>query len=98
MTCGWTPQREHVGAGYAMAERLALVGERGVELHGRDVAALELGPGVRERVRRVDTTDEVGRQAAPALIGVERLERAGEDDATEVPQHRLEADGGGLVR
>ena len=70
-----------------MTARPRLAGKRRVELVERDQIRLESGPGIIVGVDGVDRADEVARQSAFALEAVERLERAGGQDATEVPQH-----------
>ncbi len=86
-------QGEHVGPGHAVPEPGRLVGEGDVELLGGDRAALDLGPGVGVRVDGVDGAQEADREIAPALVLLERIERARQDHPAEVPEHRCDVRG-----
>ena len=61
--------------------------EQGAETIGIHVVALELGPGVIQMVGGVDSPDQILGQPVGRLVGVERLEGAGRDHPTEIPQH-----------
>ena len=80
-------QSEHVGAGNPVAEGLGLVGEQGVELLRRDVVAFEQRPGVVVGIGGVHAADEVDREAVGGFVPVERLERARQNHAAEIPEH-----------
>jgi hypothetical protein len=78
---------EHVGGSHVVAGGPALVLEQPAELVEGHGVALQQGPGVGVRVAGVDLAEEPGRKAVGLFVVGERLERAGEDDAPEVPQH-----------
>ena len=85
-------QREHVGAGDAMAERLGFGREPGVELDRADRVPFEVCPRVVVRIRGVHRPEERVRQAVRALVSGERFEGAGENHAAEVPEYRSDHD------
>ena len=69
-----------------MAGALGLGGEDLVEFAGGDLAALESGPGIGVGVGGIEPSNGVEGKAAFGLESVERLERTGQDDPTEIPQ------------
>ena len=73
-----------------MAEGLGIDREGCIEVECADIAALEPGPGVGVRIGAVDRANEVGGQVVGLLVSIERLERTGKNDPTEIPQHRSE--------
>ena len=83
-------QRQHVGTGHLVAERLRLGREREVELLVAELRPLQPRPRVQVRLGRVDAADEVLRQSVGVLVVVERLEGARQDHTPEVPQHRVD--------
>ena len=74
-----------------MTERLTFECKNFVKLSRRDITSLELGPCVFMVIDRVDRANEIEWQAAIALIVIESVKGAGQDDAPKIekdsPQH-----------
>ena len=79
---------------YMVAGGDALGFEQSAESIGVDVAALKLGPGIVVWIAGIDAANEVLRQAVVRLVSVEGVEGAGNDDAAEIPEDRLDRTGG----
>src|SRR5205085_873570 len=90
-------QRHDLTGDELLAERHRFRLEEVAELVEAHLAALEPRPRVGVRVGGVEGADEVLRQPVGLLVAGERLERARQDDAAEVPEHRLELDVSGHV-
>ena len=72
-----------------MPKLFAFFGKQRVEILRCDVVALQFGPGIGVRVGGVHPSDEVLGEAPIGLISAERLERAGQNHPSEVPQDGL---------
>ncbi|MEY4633973.1 MAG: hypothetical protein RLZ18_1345 [Actinomycetota bacterium] len=70
-----------------MAVSFALLRELGIEVGGRDVVALEQGPGVLIGIGGVHRADDVEGQTLLGLVSIEGFEWAGEDDPAKIPQN-----------
>ena len=99
---------DHAGPNFTMERRHDAMSVHGVPL-GRclgfeepgeivdgHLASFELGPCVGVRIGGVERADDANGQPGARFVASKRLERRGEDDAAEVPQHGL--DGKGLSR
>ena len=56
------------------------------ELVEWNITAFEMSPGVGVRIGGVDSADKAGWKAIFVFVAGKRLERAGEDDPTKIPQ------------
>ena len=70
-----------------MTERLTFECKNFVKLSRRDITSLEFGPCIFVVIDRVDRADEIERQAAIALIMIESVKGAGQDDAPKIEKY-----------
>src|SRR5277367_938306 len=73
-----------------MAERLRLFRKFDIELIEVEFRALELRPGVLQRIGAVDLADQVFRQSALTLVARKGFEGRRGKNPAEIPDHGLE--------
>ena len=78
---------QHVITPNGKTHRRRVVGKSLVELGGRDIAPLKMGPGVVVGVGGVDGPNGVEGESLSGLKAVKSLERAAQDHPTEIPQN-----------
>ena len=70
-----------------MTERLTFECKNFVKLSRRDITSLEPGPCIFMVIDRVDRANEIEWQAAIALIMIESVKGAGQDDAPKIEKY-----------